>query len=383
MFEKALSGSRAYWTWILILLGVIGLGFLMYMRQLNEGLGITGMSRDVTWGFYIAQFTFLVGVAASAVMVVLPYYLHNYKLFAKMTILGEFLAIAAVIMCLMFVFVDMGQPFRVMNVLLHPSPRSIMFWDMMVCMGYLLLNILISRVSLASERKGVKPPAWIKPFIILSIPWAISIHTVTAFLYSGLAARPFWLSAIMTPRFLATAFAAGPALLILVCLLVRRLTRYDVGDEPIRKLSIIVTYAMIANLFFLALELFTAMYSNMPEHMVHFRYLFQGVDGAHNLVPWMWTSVLLGLLSLVLLIVPGWRNNIKVLTWACVFVFVSIWIDKGMGLVVAGFVPSVLGYFHEYRPTAPELLISLAVWGIGTLVLTVLYKIALTVRQRA
>jgi Ni/Fe-hydrogenase subunit HybB-like protein len=100
-------------------------------------------------------------------------------------------------------------------------------------------------------------------------------------------------------------------------------------------------------------------------------------------VPWMWTSVLLGLLSLVLLIVPGWRNNIKVLTWACVFVFVSIWIDKGMGLVVAGFVPSVLGYFHEYRPTAPELLISLAVWGIGTLVLTVLYKIALTVRQRA
>jgi Ni/Fe-hydrogenase subunit HybB-like protein len=150
-------------------------------------------------------------------------------------------------------------------VLLHPSPRSIMFWDMMVCMGYLLLNILISRVSLASERKGVKPPAWIKPFIILSIPWAISIHTVTAFLYSGLAARPFWLSAIMTPRFLATAFAAGPALLILVCLLVRRLTRYDVGDEPIRKLSIIVTYAMIANLFFLALELFTAMYSNMPN----------------------------------------------------------------------------------------------------------------------
>jgi molybdopterin-containing oxidoreductase family membrane subunit len=383
MFEKALSGGRGYWTWIVVLLGIIGLGFLMFLRQLNEGLGITGMNRDVTWGFYIAQFTFLVGVAASAVMVVLPYYLHNYKKFARMTVLGEFLAISAVIMCMLFIVVDMGQPSRLMNMMLHPSPRSVMFWDMIVCLGYLLLNILISRVTFSAERKDIAPPTWIKPFIILSIPWAISIHTVTAFLYSGLAARPFWLTAIMTPRFLATAFSAGPALLILVCLLVRRITKYDVGNEPIRRLAVIVTYAMICNLFFLALELFTAMYSSMPEHMVHFQYLFQGVGEANNLVPWMWTSVTLGVISLVLLIVPRWRNNINILGWACAFVFFSIWIDKGMGLVVAGFVPSVLGHFHEYTPTAPELLISLAVWAFGFLVLTVLYKIALTVRRQA
>jgi len=381
MFEKALTGGRTYWTWIGFLFVAMAMGFYFYLRQLNEGLGITGMSRDVTWGFYIAQFTFLVGVAASAVMVVLPYYLHNYKLFSKITIMGEFLAISAVIMCMLFIFVDMGQPFRVINVIRHPSPRSIMFWDMASLMGYLLLNVIISRVTLDAERKSMAPPRWIKPVIILSIPWAVSIHTVTAFLYSGLAARPFWLTAIMTPRFLATAFSAGPALLLLACFLLRRKTRFDVGEEPIKTLSLIITYAMIANLFFLGLELFTALYSNMPEHMIHFQYLFQGIGEANNLVPWMWASVILGVISVILLIVPRWRTNMNVLPWACALVFISIWIDKGMGLVVAGFVPSVLGYIYEYAPTMPELSISLAIWAFGFLVLTMLFKIALTVRK--
>ncbi|MBU1881059.1 polysulfide reductase NrfD, partial [bacterium] len=240
MIEKALQGGKGYWTLIVILLAVIGVGVLAYLKQFSEGLTVTGLSRDVSWGLYIAQFTFLVGVAASAVMVVLPYYLHNYKMFGKLTILGEFLAIGACIMCMTFIFVDMGQPFRIGNVFLYPSPHSMMFWDTVVLFGYLLLNILISRVAMSSENKGVAPPKWIKPFIILSIPWAISIHTVTAFLYSGLAARPFWMTAVLAPRFLASAFASGPALLIILCLILKRFTKFDAGREPIQKLGVIV-----------------------------------------------------------------------------------------------------------------------------------------------
>ena len=382
MLEKALTGGRGYWTWLAILAGIIALGFIFYMRQLSVGLGITGLSRDVTWGFYIAQFTFLVGVAASAVMVVLPYYLHDYKLFGKMTVLGEFLAISAVIMCLLFIFVDMGNPYRIMNVMLYPSPQSVMFWDMVVCMGYLLLNVVISHVTLGAERSGIAPPSWIKPLIILSIPWAISIHTVTAFLYAGLAARPFWMTAIMTPRFLATAFAAGPALLLIICFILRKRTKFDVGDEPIRKLAIIITYAMLANIFFLGLELFTAVYSNIPEHMAHFRYLYLGIDGANNLVPWMWLSLLMGIAALALLLVPRWRNDLRLLPWACGLVFFSIWIDKGMGLIVAGFIPSVMGKVVEYTPSAPELIITLGVWGIGFFILSVLFKVVLTLRKQ-
>ena len=215
LFEKALVGGRRYWSWILFLIAVISLGLACYLRQLNDGLGITGLSRDVTWGLYIAQFTFLVGVAASAVMVVLPYYLHDCKAFARITILGEFLAVSAVTMCMLFIFVDMGQPSRVLNVLLYPTPHSIMFWDMVSLAGYLVLNALIAFITLRAEREEMPPPRWIKPVILLSIPWAVSIHTITAFLYSGLPGRPLWLSAILAPRFLASAFASGPALLLL------------------------------------------------------------------------------------------------------------------------------------------------------------------------
>ncbi|NQT35638.1 polysulfide reductase NrfD [bacterium] len=378
MIEKALSGSKGYWIWIFILLGVIATGSLFWLRQFNEGLVITGLSRDVSWGFYIAQFTFMVGVAASAVMVVLPYYLHNYKAFAKITILGEFLAIPAVIMCMTFIFVDMGQPFRIVNVFLHPSPNSMMFWDTVALSGYLMLNVLISRVTLDSERKSIPPPKWIKPFIIISIPWAVSIHTVTAFLYAGLSARPFWMTAVLAPRFLASAFSSGPALLILLVLLLKRVTKFDAGKEPVQKLAVIAAYAMSLNVFLIGMELFTVFYSNIPEHMTHFQYLFSG-EG--NLVPWMWTSVILAILTLSLIIPPATRRNEKILAVACVTLILSIWIDKGMGMIVAGFVPNPFGAIIDYAPTIPELMISLMVYALGALILTIMYKVALSVRE--
>ncbi len=383
MLENALTGDRSYWRWVFLLLAIIFIGFLSYLRQFTLGLGVTGLSRDVTWGFYIAQFTFLVGVAASAVMVVLPYYLHNYKAFGKMTILGEFLAIAAVLMCMLFIFVDMGQPMRVANMMIYPTPHSMMFWDFIALGGYLLLNVVISFVTLGAERKGVKPPHWIKPIIILSIPWAISIHTVTAFLYSGLAARQFWMTAILAPRFLASAFASGPALLILMVFILRKYTKFDAGREATQKLAMIVTYAMCLNVFFILMEIFTTFYGGMPEHIKHFQYLYFGLDGHARLVPWMWTSAVLAIISLVLLINPKTRGNDLKLGLAAVMVFLSIWIDKGLGMVVTGFVPSPLEKVIEYSPTANELLISLGVYGIGLFMVTILYKIALSVREKA
>ena len=380
MLEKALTGNRTYWTWIFFLLAIIGAGAACWFWQFTTGLTITGLSRDVVWGLYIAQFTFLVGVAASAVMVVLPYYLHDFKAFGKMTILGEFLAIAAVIMCMLFIFVDMGRPDRIINVFLHPTLHSMMFWDTVALFGYLCLNILISRVSLSSERRGEAPPKWIRPIIILSIPWAVSIHTVTAFLYSGLAARPFWMTAILAPRFLASAFAAGPALLILLALIVRKLTKFDPGKEAIQKLAEIVTYAMLLNVFFVAMELFTALYSNIPEHVSHFQFLFMGLEGNNFLAPWMWLSVVLAVVALVILVNPATRRSETTLVVGCMAVFGSLWIDKGLGMVIAGFIPSPLGKVTHYSPTVPELTISMAIYAIGLLIVTGLFKIALEVR---
>lgn len=381
MLEKALVGTKRYYGLVAILAGLFALGFLFYLKQLNVGLSITGMGRDVSWGFYISQFTYLVGVAASAVMVVLPYYLHNYKAFGRVTILGEFLAVAAVSMCVTFVLVDMGRPDRVFNVFKYPTPGSVMFWDIIVLNGYLVLNILIGWNVLECERHSIAPPKWVKFLSYVSIPWAVSIHTVTAFLYAGLPGRGYWLTAILAPRFLSSAFAAGPALLILLCLLVRKYSKFDPGKEQIQTLAKVVTYATLINVFFFFCEVFTVFYSQLPDHMAHFQYLFVGLDGKGQLVPLMWFSIVGMTLAGLFLVNPKLRKNECTLAALCGLVIITTWLDKGLGLMTGGFVPNPLEQVTEYWPTAPEAIISLGVWAMGFLVLTLLYKIAVSIKE--
>ena len=185
--------------------------------------------------------------------------------------------------------------------------------------------------------------SWIKLVILLSIPWAISIHTVTGFLYAGLPGRMAWRTAIMAPRFLASAFAAGPALLILLCFLLRRQTGFDVGRKAIHGLAVIVTYAMVINVFFIAMEFFTAMYSRVPGLTEDFQDLYLGTVSHTSLLPWGRSSMILMAAALVLLLVPALRRNEKTLAVACALVFSSLWIDKGVCMVVGGFIPSPLG----------------------------------------
>lgn len=381
MLETALKGKQGYWGWLIFLLAIMGAGFVSYLYQYSEGLRITGMGRDVSWGFYIAQFTYLVGVAASGVMVVLPFYIHDYKAFGRITVLGEFLAIAAVIMCILFIFVDLGNPVRIMNVIMYPSPSSILFWDMVVLNGYLFINLFVGWNVLSAERKGVHYPKWVTPLIYISIPWAFSIHTVTAFLYAGLPGRHYWLTAILAARFLSSAFCSGPALLILLCLIVRKVTRFDPGKEQIRTLGGIVAYAMILNVFFFLLELFTAFYSQIPGHMHTFEFLFVGLEGHGRLVPWMWTAAGFAFVSLILLIVPATRRKEDTLAVACVSVIIATWIDKGLGLIIGGFTPNPFERVTDYWPTAPEVMITLGIWATGFFILTILFKIAVSVKE--
>jgi len=380
MIEKVLKGGLIYRAWMALLLVMILIGLIFYVRQWNLGLGITGMGRDVSWGLYIANFTFLVGVAASAVIVVLPYYLHDFKVFGRITIFGEFLAIAAVTMSTLFIFVDLGQPARVFNIVLYPSPQSVLFWDMIVLNLYLILNLIIGWRTLEAERQEEAPPTWLKPLIFLSIPLAISIHTVTAFIYSGLGARPFWLTALLAPRFLASAFASGPALLIILCLIMRRFTKFDAGQEAIQKIALIITYALSIHLFFFLVELFTVFYGGIPEHVHHFQYLF-GPGGQPLLTVSARISLILTCIAFFLLVNPRTRKAEGTLIYALLAVIIAVWIEKGLGFVVPGFIPSPLGEISSYSPTISEILITKGVWAVGLLIITALFKIAASVKE--
>ena len=380
MIEKALHGGKGYWAWVIFLVAGIGLGLFAYLYQLNEGLWLTGMSRNVSWGFYISQFTFLVGVAASVLMVVLPLYLHNFKAFAPITALAQFLTVGTLAMSLLFIFSDVGMPMRILNVPLNPTPGSMLFYDTLFLPGFMLLNLVIGWTAVGAEKRGASLPLWAKMLIYVSFPWAVLMHTVTAFIYAGTPGRGFWMTAIMAPRFLATAFAAGCAILILLSLILKRLSRFDAGEKAISKLTTILFYALVINAFFLGVEYFTAFYSHVPAYTETFRYLFFGIDGNTAFVPWFWFMNLAIVGAIFLLAFPTVRGNHLRLAEACIVALVGLWIDKGFLLVPAAFIPNVFGRIMEYPPSWVELTVSFGIYCLGTLMITAFYKVTAAVK---
>jgi molybdopterin-containing oxidoreductase family membrane subunit len=382
MIEKLFKATPRFSSWLLSLFVCIVLGSAAYLYQFTMGLSVTGLSRDVSWGFYIAQFTYMVGVAASAVVLVLPAYFHGFAPFRKLLVLGEFMAIAAVVVCMLFIVVDLGQPQRLLNVILHPTPWSIMFWDMLVLSGYLAINLFVGWIGLSCEKNKVEPPRWTKQLAYVSVFWAFSIHTVTAFLYAGLPGRHYWLTAILAARFLASAFCSGPAILLLMALCLRRLTDFDPSKEAVKALSTIIAYAMGINVFFYLLEIFTAFYSRIPDHMHPFAFLFSGHDGHWSwITAWMWAAAVCGIFAMLLLFPPSLRRNEHVLPFALVLLVVATWIDKGLGMLIAGFTPNAFNGITPYIPSWIELCVSLGIYALGLLILSLFWKIVLEVKK--
>ena len=378
-FALSFVGGWRYHAWMLGLSVVILIGVNAYARQLVGGLGTTGMSDQVAWGLYISNFTFLVGVAAAAVMLVIPAYIYRNKELHHLVIFGELLAVAVIMMCLLFVTVDLGRPDRVMNMIKRLNfPDSMLAWDVIVLSVYLLLNLHICGYLIYCAYRGVKPSRrFYIPFVFIAIVWAISIHTITAFLFVGLGARPFWNSAIIAPRFIASAFAAGPALIIITLQLIKKHAGYDVSDKALQTLRNVVTVALTISMFLLISEIFTEFYTD-SAHVASAKYLFLGLHGSSALVPWIWTAIILNTAALIMLYLPATRRK-RYLNIACVMLIVGIWIEKGMGLVVPGQIPSPLGEVVEYTPTLNEVLISLGIWAFGLLLYTIFVRITVPV----
>jgi molybdopterin-containing oxidoreductase family membrane subunit len=381
--RQVLVGSRAYYLW----LGSLGLfmafGILAYVNQLDRGLITTAMRDQVSWGFYISNFTFLVGVAAAAVLLVVPAYIYDFKPIKEIVLFGELLAITAISMCILFIMADMGRPERVWHILplvgMMHFPQSLLAWDVVVLNGYLAINSIIAfyvlyRLSIGKEYSM----SVIGPLIILSIPWAVSIHTVTAFLYNGLVARPFWNASILAPRFLASAFCSGPAIMILLFQIIRKRSEVEIDNKAIFKIAELIAYAMAINLFLLGAEVFKEFYSG-SIHSYPIKYLYFGLHGKAALVPWIWTATILNITAFFLLLSPRTRENFLTLNVACVFLIIGVYIEKGMGLIIPGFVPDTLGEVYEYSPTNAEILITMGVWAFGAFLYTLLLKFAIPI----
>jgi Ni/Fe-hydrogenase subunit HybB-like protein len=376
-------GPAGYWAWLGLLAALIVSGILAYTAQVRTGLGVTAMRDQVSWGFYIGNFTFLVGVAAAAVVLVIPAYVYHWKPIREIVIYGELLAISAIVMCLMFVMVDIGRPDRFWHLLPlvgHLNfPSSILAWDVMVLNVYFIINFLVATHILYRAFHG-KP--YIKrlviPMVLLSIPMAVGIHTVTAFLYNGLAARPYWNSSILAPQFLASAFCAGPAILLIVLQVLRRFTRFEIQEQAFSKIAELMAYAMFLNLFLHGAEAFKEFYSD-TEHVLYTRYWYSGLGAHHTLVPYAWSAVFLNVLAFLLFIVPSWRRNLVTLNIGCLAIYAGVYIEKGMGLIIPGLTPDTLGEIYEYYPTVTELRVAAGIFALGFLLFTLMLKVAVPI----
>lgn len=381
----ATDGDRLFYVWMTVLTALALVGVNAWAHQTVDGLAITGMSDHVSWGLYIANFTFAVGLAAGAVMMVIPAYVYHNKAMHDVVIIGEVLAIAAICVALGFVNVDLGRPDRFWH--LVPGigrfnwPISMLTWDVVVLAGYLLLNLHVVGYLLYTRFLGREPDRrWYVPFVLVSIVWAVSIHTVTAFLYSGLGGRPFWNSAILAPRFIISAFVSGPAFIVLALQLARRLTPLPVEDGALQLLVRVLRVTVLVNLFMVGSELFTEFYTG-GHHAAAATYLYFGLEGHHELVPWIWAAILLNLSAALLLqLTPAhklWRIDL-----ACVLTLAGVWIEKGMGLIVPGFIPSTLHEVVPYLPTTVEWKVTVGVWAVGLMIFTLGLKLAVAVFSR-
>ena len=381
--HSATTGGRRYHLWMGLLTLIMAAGAYCYWLQVRYGLAVTGMNDHVSWGLYISNFTFLVGLAAAAMMLVLPAYVLKDVDFSRAVLMAEAVAVAALVMCLSFVFVDIGNPLAGWH--LFPGigylnwPRSLLAWDVIVLNGYLAINLAIPFYILYSRFAGRHPDKRkYVPWMYIAVMWAVSIHLVTAFLLAGLPARPFWNTALLGPRFLASAFTAGPAFVIVLLSLIRRETSYEISDGAFTKLALITTAAAQVNLVMLISELFYKFYSP-THHGINARYLFFGLDGHNALVPWIWIAIGVNAMATIALMIHPIRRNRRWLLVASVALFIGIWVEKGIGLVVPGFVPSPLGEIVEYTPSLVEIGVTAGVWALGLFVLTVLVRVALPI----
>lgn len=374
-------GSPVYFAWIGLLVLLIVQGIGAYCTQASEGMIVTNMRDSVSWAFYIGNFTFLVGVAAAAVMLVIPAYIYDWKPIKEVVVFGEILAVSAVIMCLLFVVVDMGHPERFWHLMPFVGkvnfPSSLLAWDALVLNAYLGLNLVVATyiVYCAFNGKHYNPQI-VVPLVIFSIPMAISIHTVTAFLYNGMASRPYWNSAILAPRFLASAFCSGPAILLILFQVLRKVSKFEIKDEALHKIAELMAYAMGFNLFLTAAEIFKEYYSD-TQHLVHIQYLYGGVHGEHSPIAlYGWASLLLGIFAFLLFLVPTTRRNPVTMNAGALMIYASVYIEKGIALIIPGYTPDTLGQIYEYVPSITELRISAGVFGVGFLALTLMIKVA-------
>lgn len=323
-------GSRVWTAWVAVLVVglLIGLGSFVY--QWSAGLTVTGLSNTITWGLYIVAFMFLVGISAGGLIVVAGAELAGTHRFEHVNRLAVVCSMAAVATAAGTILPDLGRPQMAWKMIVQPHLTSPLVWDMAV----LSLYLAIGAIDLWILTRRPVPPHALRVMAIVSLPVAILVHSVTAWIFGLLVARPFWNTPLLAPLFISSALVSGTALVITTAAITERTTDFVVGGAVYRGLRRLVLWFVAADAFLLFTEVMTTYVSGEPDHREQLDVLLTG-----RLAPVFWSEIIAGLLLPAALLV--WRTERRWIVTASVLLLAGVFAKRINILFAAEFDPLV------------------------------------------
>ncbi|NVO09698.1 MAG: polysulfide reductase NrfD [Bacteroidales bacterium] len=377
-----------------------------YYIQLRDGLGVAGIRDYVSWGIYISNFVFFVATSLVGMLVSGVVGLSGQKWVTPLTRIAEIIAVAFAAVAGLVIVSDMGRPERLVNVFIHGRVQSPILWDVTVVTTYFLISLLLLYITLIPDLaygkdhlegrpkllqklydilslgwKGRKAEVKILKkstivMLILIIPVALSIHTVTSWLFA-VTLRPGWDSSIFGPYFVSGAFVSGLSCLVIAMYFFRKNYKLEdyITDFHFDKVAKLLVLVSLVYLYFNLNEFLVPGYKMKKFDAVHLREL---LAGEHALL--FWSVQGLGLIiPIILLLIKPFRKPLPMLIIG-IFVLAGSWLKRYIIVVPVQEHP-FLPIQHEpsnfmvYSPTLIEILISIAPIIMVLMIISVLAKL--------
>lgn len=384
------------------LLALVGVAAYAWYLQLREGLTVTGLNEYVTWGLYIVNFVFLIGASAGGIIVAGLANLLNLERYRTVARIAEILAFVCLSLAGLSILMSMGRPDRTWELFAYGHPGSPLIWDVFVIFTYMALTLALLYFAtradlvhgmrmrprlawlyrlLAFGRTSLAPDAlardrrWLRVLSAIAIPYAIVLHSVTAWILGLVKARPAWFSTLLAPLFVASALVSGLALVLAIAIVARWTLKARVSDNAIQGLAKILLYLIPLLGYFLFAELLTVMFGGVPEETVFFEDMIWGQYA------WVfWFDLIGGLVvPFAILVFPRLRANRPAVFLAAILVFLGVYAER-FNLVVVPQFHKWLPHIHgTYTPTWVELGLTVgvaALVGVAIMVLSRLVPLA-------
>jgi len=376
----SLGNERKVWMLICLAIALVAFGF--YVNQLINGLEVTGMNNIVSWGLYIITFAFFVGLSAGGLIVSSSAYVFKIDKLKEVAPIGIVVAVACILGAAAMIVADMGRPERILNIIVGGKFTSPITWDFFVISLYLMIGLYECWIFFSNKWKGKsleKRESVLAKAAFISLPIAILVHSITAWIFGLQAGRPFWDTAIMAPIFISSAVVSGTGLLLVVAYLGRKNGIKGLDDENVGTLVKVLVGFIILDLFLFFCELFTLTYTGGTAASESAALLLTG-----SLAPLFWFEIIAGMLIPLFILTNkslkrsrGWMAVAGILVMVAVFLkrinivlpgLLVINMTDSPGVSTGRFVESTGPFFEAgqtpfsaiatYAPTMTELIIT-------------------------